>query len=130
VFWVRLNKNQATRYIALFLLNEAYLWNPVNSTFLQVLIEGGWIVSHFDLALTNIEEGITIICLLIIFYLDLESIQKFPKQYEYQIYLDIVRSYKKTSFLTTVSYQITSYHPSRKRGNILCYFQVLQTFSN
>jgi hypothetical protein len=57
VFWIRLNKDKPTCYTALLLLHEACLWNSSNSIFLQVLIEGGWIVSHLDVALTEIEEG-------------------------------------------------------------------------
>jgi hypothetical protein len=39
-------------------MNEAVFWSSRNANLLQVLIEGGWIVSHFDLVLTEIEEGI------------------------------------------------------------------------
>jgi hypothetical protein len=54
---VNLNPSKPSVYTALFFMHEACLWNPSNTTLLQVLIEGGWIVSHFDLVITEIEEG-------------------------------------------------------------------------
>jgi hypothetical protein len=53
-FWISLNPKIPSEYTALLLLSEAHLWNPEQALLLQIAIEGGWIVTDFDLAATDI----------------------------------------------------------------------------